>query len=87
MKYPKELKNSNGDIRVLYEKTHNIENMLKRLTERLDELCSIYNKQCAIYESRFGTLEERTGTLKYFVYGAILTSMGALIGVLINLVR
>ena len=87
MKYPKELQNSNGDIRVLYEKTHNIENMLKRLTEQLDEHLKIYNKQCAIYESRFGTLEERTSTLKYFVYGAILTSIGAFIGVLINLMR
>jgi len=87
MKYPKELQNSNGDIKVLYEKTHNIESMLKRLTERLDTLCSLYNKQCALYESRFGTLEERTLTLKYFVYGAILTSVGALIGMFINLVR
>jgi len=81
------LQNSNGDIKVLYEKTHNIESMLKRLTERFDELCDVYNKQCAIYESKFGTLEERTSTLKYFVYGAILTSIGAFIGVLINLMR
>lgn len=79
--------NNRTEIKVLYEKVSNIEEMIKRLNSRFDTFANSYTKQCELNEMRFGVLNERTSTLKYFVYGAILTSIGALVGVLINLMR
>lgn len=76
---------SNGDIKVLYEKSENIEEIVKEIKDKLDEHIAWGVKAQTANEHRFGELEERTQNLKYFVFGSIILAIGGLGSALISL--
>jgi len=80
MKYPKELKNSRADIRVLYEKTDIIGKSIAELNKKIDA----YNEKQAENERRFGELEERTQTTKYIVYSSFIMGIAAILTTILN---
>jgi len=83
MNYPKELKNSKADIKVLYEKTSNIEKILNDINNRLNSYYKNNVKNQAENERRFGELEERTQTTKYIVYSSLILAITSIVKSLI----
>lgn len=81
--YPPEIKESNGDIKVLYEKTHNIERLIGMLNDKLTSYCTKTTEFQSEAQKEMGMLSERTKTTKYLVYSALIAAVGALLSTIL----
>jgi len=79
VRLPSGIRNSSAEVKVLYEKTSNIEHMVCKLSKKLDEYYNSSIENQARNEHRFGELEERTATTKYIVFSSLAIALAAVL--------